>query len=1072
MYIVPVAKQTSSERGYTFIDLAMSLAILGLLLSGITAGVRIYMKDKQMEQTREYARVAARAIDNYVLEKGRLPCPAPINAQIEDATYGTEVANCHTLDAGGTFDSTAGLWIEETDDHADKHVVRGMVPFATLNLPEFYAYDSYGNRLMYAVVSGKTAEDTFLEDNGGITVMDSTKSAGAAGDNRRRNHYLVFSSGVDGNGAWSRYGVEVRACNTVALDGENCNTLGGNATDKKARYVLARYSTATDNNRYDDVMVNRTTMHMPLWKPVSDGAGDNIRTVDSDMLSRIAGSGGGAFTAPSGVGALKLDVGGDALTHKVQAVDYCLHGDGARCFSPKDLLGDGARSDQLKCAPGEVPERLSDTTLRCRSFATFTKLCGVDEYMSGLKPDGDPECKSYVYNRGEPPKLVVGSCGSAHQSKRATQPSSNLCASGAAGAVSGSGNPWNWSCQGSGGGQTVTCAAWYYEPLQDASCGSVNGQSLVSEPGSSQKCGAGTLKNLANTTYQWNWRCLGLHGGSNSDDCYTKQMVHGACGASNGTNRSSAPSTGLCNAGNATSVTYGSNKWNWSCQGINSGTTASCVSYEIVNGACGTAHGVTVASPPSSGLCAAGNASSVGGANPYTWSCNGLNSGSSISCSSGAPTTVNGVCSSTAGACSTGSVTGDNGQTACGTTRTWSCAGGGIPVGTTASCSKANAACVPVVDGACGASAGSCSAGSASGDNNHTACGTTRTWSCTGSGGGTTASCSVSNGACVPVVNGACSSTAGACSAGTASGDNNQTACGTTRTWSCTGSGGGTTASCSKANAACVVNGSCGSSNNTCNAGSASGYNAGSCGGSATWSCNGSGGGTNASCSKANAACVVNGSCGSSNNTCNAGSASGYNAGSCGGSATWSCNGSGGGTNASCSKANAACAVNGSCGASNNTCNAGTAAGYNAGSCGGSATWSCNGSGGGSNASCSKANAACAVNGVCGSANGGIYASAPSSGLCSSGSASAVTTAGPFQPWSWSCNGANGGSSASCSADKDLFLPGGTMCEGRNLGSPWHIATWLGPCSQPKPAGDLGLNSYCCSGTGCTMTCE
>ena len=54
-----------------------------------------------------------------------------------------------------------------------------------------------------------------------------------------------------------------------------------------------------------------------------------------------------------------------------------------------------------------------------------------------------------------------------------------------------------------------------------------------------------------------------------------------------------------------------------------------------------------------------------------------------------------------------------------------------------------------------------------------------------------------------------------------------------------------------------------------------------------------------------------------------------------------------------------------------------------------------------------------AVNGACGSANGGSYASAPSSNLCSDGTASAVSGSGPY---TWTCSGSGGGTDASCSA--------------------------------------------------------
>jgi hypothetical protein len=54
-----------------------------------------------------------------------------------------------------------------------------------------------------------------------------------------------------------------------------------------------------------------------------------------------------------------------------------------------------------------------------------------------------------------------------------------------------------------------------------------------------------------------------------------------------------------------------------------------------------------------------------------------------------------------------------------------------------------------------------------------------------------------------------------------------------------------------------------------------------------------------------------------------------------------------------------------------------------------------------------------AVNGACGSANGVGTSAAPTTGLCSAGTASAVSGSGP---WTWSCAGSNGGTTASCSA--------------------------------------------------------
>ncbi|MEK7662151.1 MAG: hypothetical protein AAB355_01445 [Patescibacteria group bacterium] len=56
------------------------------------------------------------------------------------------------------------------------------------------------------------------------------------------------------------------------------------------------------------------------------------------------------------------------------------------------------------------------------------------------------------------------------------------------------------------------------------------------------------------------------------------------------------------------------------------------------------------------------------------------------------------------------------------------------------------------------------------------------------------------------------------------------------------------------------------------------------------------------------------------------------------------------------------------------------------------------------------------INGVCGSANGVSTGVKPTSGLCDSGTSSEVLPATGPGPWTWSCIGSNGGTTASCSA--------------------------------------------------------
>ena len=62
------------------------------------------------------------------------------------------------------------------------------------------------------------------------------------------------------------------------------------------------------------------------------------------------------------------------------------------------------------------------------------------------------------------------------------------------------------------------------------------------------------------------------------------------------------------------------------------------------------------------------------------------------------------------------------------------------------------------------------------------------------------------------------------------------------------------------------------------------------------------------------------------------------------------------------------------------------------------------------------------INGICGSSNGNSLSSEPTGNYCSSGVFSGLSGSGP---WTWSCKGSDGGSTASCSAYKK---PPATVC--------------------------------------------
>ncbi|MFA6053912.1 MAG: CARDB domain-containing protein [Thermodesulfovibrionales bacterium] len=88
----------------------------------------------------------------------------------------------------------------------------------------------------------------------------------------------------------------------------------------------------------------------------------------------------------------------------------------------------------------------------------------------------------------------------------------------------------------------------------------------------------------------------------------------------------------LCSSGSASAVS-GQGPWSWTCYGENGGQNASCSAQKKVDGVCGSSNLQTFTSVPTTNLCSAGTASSVSGSGPWSWTCNGSYGGSTASCS-------------------------------------------------------------------------------------------------------------------------------------------------------------------------------------------------------------------------------------------------------------------------------------------------------------------------------------------------------------------------------------------------------------------------------------------------------
>lgn len=447
------------------------------------------------------------------------------------------------------------------------------------------------------------------------------------------------------------------------------------------------------------------------------------------------------------------------------------------------------------------------------TFPTGEKLTFVGGNMSSF-------VAANFMMKAAAPEPQAGACGSASGESVLSAPANNLCKTGTPTAVSGSG-PWTWSCKGvDGGADSGICTAPKAPAPINGSCGAANGTSVLSAP-TGNLCTTGTATTLSGSG-PWSWTCQGQYGGTHSGVCSAPKApapVNGTCGNSNGQSLLSTPSTGLCLTGTSTAIT-GTGPWSWTCKGSNGGSDSSlCTAIKAsstVNGTCGSANGSAPSSAPSgASLCSSGTATAVSGAGPWTWSCMGSGGGSNsptCSASLGAGKLVNGLCGKANKVtnltampespllCIYGTLTAPLSTTA--SSWTWTCAGANG--GTDAVC---NASLLPTtLDAVCGAAAvdgnkmpatGLCTIGLPSPITTTTS---QWSWTCNGLNGGTSTSCVSNNLNAMPgqcgFYNGAAVPSApntDLCDSGTASAISGSGPW----SWTCKGTGGAATASCS-----------------------------------------------------------------------------------------------------------------------------------------------------------------------------------------------------------------------------------------------------------------------------------
>jgi prepilin-type N-terminal cleavage/methylation domain-containing protein len=224
-----------AQAAFTIVELAVVMAIIGLLLAGAMMTLSAQAEQRAVDETRRRLNAAVDALISYAVVNGRLPCPAVAAANGDEAPAGGGACT----NAYGGFLPARTIGFQPTDE-------------------VFYGLDAWNNRIRYAVSSVAPIGCTGAVTAPHFTVSANLKSNGMS----CKPNDLDVCSVAGACAAANR----VVAQNTAAFivystgkNGPNAAAYGPDETENvngDARFVSRTWSgTDAGAGYYDDLVV-------------------------------------------------------------------------------------------------------------------------------------------------------------------------------------------------------------------------------------------------------------------------------------------------------------------------------------------------------------------------------------------------------------------------------------------------------------------------------------------------------------------------------------------------------------------------------------------------------------------------------------------------------------------------------------------------------------------------------------------------------------------------------------------------------------------------------------------------
>lgn len=384
-------KSYAQIKGFSLIEIAIALAVSGLLMSGIIQASRMNLIVRPIKTTETRFEIVEKAMQKFLAINGRLPCPSRPELDLDVSTGGQEVCDIASIPvcvndqdttasggAGVCYAYDASKYGRDADKdsvYTDDKVVIGGIPYKALGISSENAVDGWNRKLRYAVSQRLTDLGSYDPDFGSIFVVNAKEISNYSTDitkyrvetlatgNEDFNasspapygsaQFVLISSSINRAGAYvfSASGNLVGAssekykCLTslktpseyFGLDFENCNQDKYFLTDD--RYAIMNIDGTTDQYYYSDDLVHDAF----TIEPYNDGMwGFSGFAFDYKLPASVVNA---SFLGRVGIGtdipSVALDVNGNLTANKIYAKEIC---EGSKCFKVKMVSGNGSAS--------------------------------------------------------------------------------------------------------------------------------------------------------------------------------------------------------------------------------------------------------------------------------------------------------------------------------------------------------------------------------------------------------------------------------------------------------------------------------------------------------------------------------------------------------------------------------------------------------------------------------------------------------------------------------------------------------------------------------------------------------